>query len=688
MTRSRKVRVGRWAGRVAAAAALMSVVLLAAAGPVWAFGADGSGQLGQTPPVLSWIELTDSRGISIWNYELSLDRGGVTSPDKFFWSAVTDSAWGAYRSWCALALWFLDWVLSFDWLRIIAAPLLTAGDAMQSVVAQIGATKALLTITAVAAVVWMMCGRWATGIWELAIALVIASLASGVFAQPVRMLAGDRGLIAQSQQWGLSLSTTLANHGEPAGQNAEQLRKAQMGQLVDTFVRAPTQLVNFGRVLDGGKCEDVYNEALKGGPYGTKSTIRDKVNGCDRALGEYAAQPTASMGLGSLLFMPASVVVLLLTIVLAGSVIAAGCNAMFQGLKAIVTLVTGLLPGGGRGSLMLTAAETVIAMVIILFTGVFLGIFLQVVQALFKSGSGESFPRTFAIVDIVLVVGIVIYRRQRQRLKDAAHRTAALLSKRPGRGPTRLPAQSSGGLRSTAGSVTRSAVSLAHLKAMRGATGAPAAGPAMVDARRQAVIFAGAGPAGSNGPVDIGPVSVQPNTRDGPGPRPRLPGPRPGPGNDRSAQAAVLGTLARAGSRVALAAGTGGSASVATAAVAGVKAGVAANDARRLTRAAVQARLASAPAAGPARPAPGSPRGPIPLPAGRGSTPTQPQASAPATGVARSTPAADQVVPGTLVAGKPTSRPRPRPPGPASPGAPPAPPPRPGAGPAGDGGRS
>ena len=75
------------------------------------------------------------------------------------------------------------------------------------------------------------------------------------------------------------------------------------------------------------------------------------------------------MGLGSLLFMPASVVVLLLAIVLAGSVIAAGCNAMFQGLKAIITLVTGLLPGGGRGSLMLTAAETVIALAIIVFTG-------------------------------------------------------------------------------------------------------------------------------------------------------------------------------------------------------------------------------------------------------------------------------------------------------------------------------
>ena len=108
-------------------------------------------------------------------------------------------------------------------------------------------------------------------------------------------------------------------------------------------------MINFGQVLDGGKCESVYTEVVKAGPYGAESTIRDKINGCDPVLGKYAASPSASMALGSLLFMPASVVILLLAIVLSGSVIAAGCNAMFQGLKAIVTLVTGLLPGGGRG---------------------------------------------------------------------------------------------------------------------------------------------------------------------------------------------------------------------------------------------------------------------------------------------------------------------------------------------------
>ncbi|MGB8384659.1 MAG: integral membrane sensor protein, partial [Dermatophilaceae bacterium] len=469
--------------------------------------------------------MTDSRGIPIWNYELSLDRGGITSPDKFFWSALTDSCWGAYRSWCALALWFLDWVLSFDWLHIVAAPVLTTGDAMQSVVNRIGAAGALLTITAVVAVVWMMRGRWATGIWELSIALVIAALASGVFASPVRMLAGENGVIAQSQQWGLQLSAALADGGGSGGQSADQLRKAQAGRLVDTFIRIPTQMINFGQVLDGGKCESAYTEVVKAGPYGADSTIRDKINRCDPVLGKYAASPSASMALGSLLFMPASVVILLLAIVLSGSVIAAGCSAMYQGLKAIVTLVTGLLPGGGRGSLLLTAAEAVMALVIILFTTVFLGIFLQVIQAVFKSGAGDAVPKTFVIVDVLLLVGVFIYRRQRQRFKEAAARMAEWMAKRPGQGvrPTRLPAQQHGpGLGSTAAGVARSAVSLAQLRAMR-ARARNTGNTYNLDARRQAVIVEGhPGGGGGGGPVDIGPVDT--------GPPPTGPGHRPGGG--------------------------------------------------------------------------------------------------------------------------------------------------------------
>ena len=103
-----------WARRLTAAATIAGLSILGGASAALAADPDGQKSLGQTPPALAWITLNDSRGISMWNYELSLDRGGVMSPDKFFWASVTDYCWGIYRSVVALALWFLDWVLSFS----------------------------------------------------------------------------------------------------------------------------------------------------------------------------------------------------------------------------------------------------------------------------------------------------------------------------------------------------------------------------------------------------------------------------------------------------------------------------------------------------------------------------------------------------------------------------------------------
>ena len=175
--------LGGWAG-------LMFLrVQSAAAAPVAA-----EDTLGQTPPALSWIDLKDSRGISIWNFEMSVDRGGPMSPDKFFWSALTDTCWGIYRSMCALALWFLDWVLSFTWVPTIASPLLAVGDAMQQVVTRLGLVPTFLTLTALMAGLWFLKGRHLTAVWEVGIACVIAALASGVFEPAVPVTA--EGLIA------------------------------------------------------------------------------------------------------------------------------------------------------------------------------------------------------------------------------------------------------------------------------------------------------------------------------------------------------------------------------------------------------------------------------------------------------------------------------------------------------------
>ena len=78
--------------------------------------------------------------------------------------------------------------MSFGWLHVVAIPMIAVGDAMQSVVQRVGAVPVLLTIAAVVAVAWMMRGRWATGIFELAMALVIAAPSSAAPAKATATL--------------------------------------------------------------------------------------------------------------------------------------------------------------------------------------------------------------------------------------------------------------------------------------------------------------------------------------------------------------------------------------------------------------------------------------------------------------------------------------------------------------------
>lgn len=411
--------------------------------------------------------------------------------------------------------------------------------------------------------------------------------------------------------------------------------------LVDTFIRAPTELINFGIVLDGGRCETVYTTAVKGGPYGSSADLRNKVGGCAPAAKAYADQPTASMAIGLVIFMPAAFIILAMTILLAGSVIAAGCYAMVAALRLIVSLVTGLLPGGARGGLFRAVADTVISLLIIMFTTVFLGVFLLVIQAMFAAGSGQSIPRTFAIVDVVLVVGIVIYARQRRQLKAGAERLAQWMAQRPGQGAaaTRLPERHASRLSAAAGGVVRTATSLAQMRATR-AVLTRTGGATPINPRPQSH-NASTGASHGGPRVDVttgrhrGPAEPSPGSgSSSTGPRRGLPGRSGGVRQLGSRKRQVAGTLVRAGTSVALAYATGGASTVVTGTMTTARAGKAAGTVRRVAAAARMAR-----AVGPTR---ASRRGPIPLPATTRTDPTTASTSA-----ARGR---GLVIPGTVIA--------------------------------------
>jgi hypothetical protein len=334
----------------------------------------------QTPGALAWITLTDSRGISIWNYEMSIDRGDglIPNPGKMFWSSLVDMLWSAYRAWVALAVWFLDWVMGLDWLTLAATPFITIGTAMEAVVTKIGVTNTFLLVTFVAAVVWIIRGRWATGIWEVTMSLVIGALAAGVLAHPVKMIAGPDGWIATAQRSGQEVALELT--GGEGG-----LSGTQTQALVDVFVRKPHELVNFGKILDGGECEAAYTAAVRGGPYGGESDIRDAVGGCDEALGEYAENPSVSMVIDGIFLGIGAGVLVLVVASIGGSVLVAGMVLLWESARGIINLLIGLLPGAARGPLFTTVGTIATRLALFFVSSIFLGLLVLLVDELLGS---------------------------------------------------------------------------------------------------------------------------------------------------------------------------------------------------------------------------------------------------------------------------------------------------------------
>jgi hypothetical protein len=623
-------------GRVAAVIVVAAVLLVLPAAVAWA-----EDDKAKAPFWGSFITVTDTHGIPVWNHQLSLDRGGVFDIAKYNWSFIVDGWWGNYQTFCYIALWFINFVMSFEWISLIAAPVIMIGDAVHSVISSIGLVPVFLAVMALSSGLWVLRGKNTTALFEFLIASLIAALATGVLSDPVRMVAGTDGLIVQAAQTGQAIAAELTAPG--AGpMTPEQLRQEQTGALVDIFVRQPTQLVNYGRIIDGTNCEDEYDAALRGGPYAQDDDdIRSAMAKCDKALGDYAADPNASMATSAFVFSFAGVALIALAIAIGVAVITAAFTAMFQSLKSVLSLVTALLPGA-RGSLLLNITHIAMSLLIIVFSAVFLSLGLLVIQEmLIADFFGLGLTERLLIIDIAMVIGIGVFLWQRKRLKDAPYGLAEKLAWRPGGrkatvNPTSLPKQEDALNLPTMANLTTMGSNIMHMgflrKSARAAQRDPV-GPIMYVDNRHVNVHGGggqpptnpgagatpAGPAGGNPPGSAGglPAGGGLPAPGGPGTPPAGPtepgaptagGLPSGPATpgDRllGAGKKATGVLVRAGTSAALAYATGGAS---TAVIGGAKTVKAISSARQASRRALQARIAGATPPPPAAPRPTTP---------------------------------------------------------------------------------
>lgn len=417
-----------WTRRLGTIGLLVLGLVLALAGP--AAAADGG-----DANAFSWIDIEDSHGVPIWKYALDLDGGNWRSPGKGFWSAMVGLLWIFYKIGVLIPLWFLDWVLQMGWIQVLSAPALILGDAMQELVDRFGLTRVFLMVTVMVAGLMVFRGRVATGVYEVCASMIMAALAFGLLAQPVQLIAGPGGWLEQTHRAGLEISVALSNEAAEENLSTDELRERQMSMLADVFISKPFQVVNFGRVLSA-ECEVKYAEAMREKEFGQPVEARDALEDCDEAAVEYANNPSAETIAPVFVFLPGGIAIMVLSMMVAGAVLVAGGNAIFQSIKLVLALLAGLLPGKARGPVWATFADTLVALALVVGCTAFLGGFIVMVRAVFDSGAEDSLSplALFAIVDAVLIVGTIVFWRWRRQVTNATGRLAQAMSSRPGGG--------------------------------------------------------------------------------------------------------------------------------------------------------------------------------------------------------------------------------------------------------------
>ena len=351
------------------------------------------------------------------------------------------------------ALWLIDWVLSFEWLNTLTSPIQKLADSLQGVVGTFGAAGAFMAIAALVGGVYMLRGKFASGIYEILTTCLVATLATGMFANPVAQVGGQDGFLMKARDLGLGVAAGMSIDGPAAktDDSPEDVRKRVNGELATTFIRIPSQIVNYGKIVETGKCAPLYEAATakKDGTYGLQSGDAYKMfEYCDKTAKNKADNPSVDMIISAFFLAVAGFAVLLFALVLLAAIMFAAVFALYSAIKAIITLVVALLPGNSRGSLAMTFAELLTSMALVVFSIVFLMSYLMVVNALFADAgdSTGSVIKSFMFIDIMLFVGIGIFWKGRTALRKSSARLSQAFMKRPGGGgPSRSPAHASGG---------------------------------------------------------------------------------------------------------------------------------------------------------------------------------------------------------------------------------------------------
>ncbi|WP_449406895.1 hypothetical protein [Microbacterium maritypicum] len=443
-TRRRIRRVWRWIRRhplrtVAILVGIWTITSILGGNVILAYAADGDG--GTTLPFLAPIDAKDSSGISIAQYvSLPMDRGGVFDPIKAFLAQTVDAIWVANLTGLSWGLWFMQFIVTLEWIDWIAPPIEAIFQMLSGLLSQIGWIPVGLALAAIIGFVAVMRGRVAAGATDMAISVAASVLAVTLLANPIGMITGHDGGLRTAQAWGGSIAASISSGDAsfldkmPSPETArEVVSEALIGQIMDAWVRYPAQEIVFGQLLEGS-CATAFNDAMIASkPFEDGAAVRDAIRPCAPDAAEYASNTNIGFVITAGIAAGGSSALNFLSLILGMVLLLASGFTLWSAGKWLFSTYAAIAPGIARrawwsSALGILAGLFSIGASIVLVSG-FLSITTSMMMALAETTPLSTLAQMIVINAVVLTMAIALiwnFHKARKAGEKLSERLARL----------------------------------------------------------------------------------------------------------------------------------------------------------------------------------------------------------------------------------------------------------------------
>ncbi|WP_327146926.1 hypothetical protein [Nocardia sp. NBC_01327] len=347
---------------------------------------------------LSWMNIHDSQGVPLANYQFVTDHGGniFDLGNTVLWMLLGMEVTG-YLVIVITAIWIIGYAMSFQWLSLFSSALHSVAHTLTATIATPAMLVTAATFGAFCVAWFALRGYHAKATMQIVTMLAVAILGSMFLADPLADVLSPDGLLAQGRDVGISVASGLNGDANPdPGRTISGLQ----GGLADNFARDPLQFWNFGHVVDDqSTCGPAWTAGMNAG---TDSAMRAGLQACgDEAAVTKSKNPSFGQVGTGLILLICSTLLLVFAVFLSIQVIKAALDSIYHGFLTIFGFAAGgFIYGPTQTFLVRNVVHSFVSAVRMTAYVVFLGFYMVFIGNIFQQSQGH-------VMAVLVTAGIV-----------------------------------------------------------------------------------------------------------------------------------------------------------------------------------------------------------------------------------------------------------------------------------------